>query len=65
MPLYFEKDDQTLLVATNEGRETMAVFRYDPNARKLANSLRNIHALTLVPTPTEVLCRGRCVIPRR
>jgi dipeptidyl aminopeptidase/acylaminoacyl peptidase len=36
VPLAFEADNQTLLVATNEGRDTMAVFRYDPNARKLA-----------------------------
>ncbi len=35
VPLYFEKDNQTLLVATNAGRDTMAVFRYDPNAKKL------------------------------
>ncbi|MEP6608702.1 MAG: alpha/beta fold hydrolase [Burkholderiaceae bacterium] len=35
VPLYFEKDNQTLLVATNAGRETMGVFRYDPNAKKL------------------------------
>ena len=35
VPLYFEKDNQTLLVATNAGRETMAVYRYDPDARKL------------------------------
>ena len=35
VPLYFEKDNQTLLVASNAGRETMAVFRYDPNSKKL------------------------------
>ena len=35
VPLYFEKDNQTLLVATNAGRDTMGVFRYDPNAKKL------------------------------
>lgn len=35
VPLYFEKDNQTLLVASNAGRDTMAVFRYDPNAKKL------------------------------
>lgn len=35
VPLYFEKHNQTLLVATNAGRDTMAVFRYDPNTKKL------------------------------
>jgi dipeptidyl aminopeptidase/acylaminoacyl peptidase len=35
VPLGFEADNQTLLVATNQGRDTMAVWRYDPNARKL------------------------------
>lgn len=35
VPLYFETDNQTLLVATNAGRPTMAVYRYDPNAKKL------------------------------
>jgi len=34
-PLYFESDNQTLLVATNANRETMGIFRYDPNDRKL------------------------------
>ena len=35
VPLAFEADNETLLVATNEGRDTMAVFKYDPNNRKL------------------------------
>ncbi len=35
VPLSFEKDNQTMLVATNAGRDTMAVYRYDPNAKKL------------------------------
>jgi dipeptidyl aminopeptidase/acylaminoacyl peptidase len=35
VPLAFEADDQMLQVATNKGRDTMAVFRYDPNAKKL------------------------------
>lgn len=34
VPLYFEADNKTLLVATNAGRETMAIYRYDPDARK-------------------------------
>ena len=37
VPLAFESDDQTLQVATNAGRDTMAVFRYDPNTRKLGD----------------------------
>jgi len=35
VPLAFESDDKTLQVATNQGRDTMAVYRYDPSARKL------------------------------
>ena len=35
VPLAFETDDQTLQVATNKDRDTMAVYRYDPNAKKL------------------------------
>ncbi len=35
VPLAFESDNQTLQVAYNGGRDTMAVFRYDPNTRKL------------------------------
>lgn len=39
VPLYFENDNQTLVVSTNSGRDTMAVFRYDPNAKKLGEML--------------------------
>jgi dipeptidyl aminopeptidase/acylaminoacyl peptidase len=35
VPLAFEADNQTLQVAFNGGRDTMAVYRYDPNDRKL------------------------------
>jgi dipeptidyl aminopeptidase/acylaminoacyl peptidase len=34
-PLAFESDDQMLQVATNKDRDTMAVFRYNPNTRQL------------------------------
>jgi dipeptidyl aminopeptidase/acylaminoacyl peptidase len=34
-PMFFEADNQTLIVSTNIGRDSMAVYRYDPNARKL------------------------------
>lgn len=34
VPLYFEADNRTLLIATNSGRQTMAIYRYDPDARK-------------------------------
>ncbi|MCX8113708.1 MAG: S9 family peptidase [Burkholderiaceae bacterium] len=34
VPLYFEADNKTLLIATNADRETMAVYRYDPDSRK-------------------------------
>jgi dipeptidyl aminopeptidase/acylaminoacyl peptidase len=35
VPLAFEADNQTLQVAFNGGRDTMAIYRYDPNAGKL------------------------------
>ena len=35
VPLTFDADDQTLQVAYNGGRDTMAVYRYDPNAKKM------------------------------
>ena len=35
VPLAFESDDRTLQVASNAGRDTMAVYRYDPEAKKL------------------------------
>ena len=35
VPLAFESDDRMLQVASNEGRDTMGVFRYDPAAKKL------------------------------
>lgn len=35
VPLAFEEDNQTLQVASNQGRNTMAIFRYDPTTRKL------------------------------
>jgi dipeptidyl aminopeptidase/acylaminoacyl peptidase len=38
-PLAFESDDQTLQVASNKDRDTMAVFRYDPNTKKLGEIL--------------------------
>jgi dipeptidyl aminopeptidase/acylaminoacyl peptidase len=39
VPLAFEADDQTLQVAFNGGRDTMAIFRYDPNARKMGEMI--------------------------
>jgi dipeptidyl aminopeptidase/acylaminoacyl peptidase len=35
VPLSFESDDRTLQVAYNGGRDTMAVYRYDPDEKKL------------------------------
>ena len=35
VPLAFDSDDQTLQVATNQGRDTMAVYRYDLSQKKL------------------------------
>jgi dipeptidyl aminopeptidase/acylaminoacyl peptidase len=39
LPLAFESDDKTLQVASNEGRDTMAVFRFDPNTKKLGEMI--------------------------
>jgi dipeptidyl aminopeptidase/acylaminoacyl peptidase len=39
VPLAFEGDDQMLQVATNKGRDTMAVFRYDPSAKELGEMI--------------------------
>lgn len=35
VPLAFESDNKTLQVAYNGGRDTMAVFRYDPENKKM------------------------------
>jgi dipeptidyl aminopeptidase/acylaminoacyl peptidase len=34
-PLYFESNNQTLLVASNRDRNTMAIYRYDPATKQL------------------------------
>jgi dipeptidyl aminopeptidase/acylaminoacyl peptidase len=34
VPLVFEDDNEHLQVASNHGRDTMAVYRYDPNAKQ-------------------------------
>jgi len=39
VPLAFEADNKTLVVATNQGRDTMAVFKYDPEAKALGELL--------------------------
>ncbi|MBA2547859.1 MAG: S9 family peptidase [Burkholderiaceae bacterium] len=35
IPLTFEADNQTMQVAYNGGRDTMAIYRYDPNTKKM------------------------------
>lgn len=39
VPLAFESDDQTLQVATNAGRNTMAIYRFDPRSKLLGKLL--------------------------
>jgi dipeptidyl aminopeptidase/acylaminoacyl peptidase len=39
VPLAFEADDQMMQVATNINRDTMAVYRYDPNQKKLGEMM--------------------------
>ncbi|MBU6438540.1 MAG: hypothetical protein KGQ77_13515, partial [Betaproteobacteria bacterium] len=39
VPLAFESDDKTLEVATDTGRDTMAVYRFDPATKKLGELL--------------------------
>jgi dipeptidyl aminopeptidase/acylaminoacyl peptidase len=35
VPLDFDDDDKTMFVATNEGRNNMAIYRFDPETNKL------------------------------
>ncbi len=37
VPLAFEADDQMLQVASNKGRDTMAVYRYNPNTKTMGD----------------------------
>jgi dipeptidyl aminopeptidase/acylaminoacyl peptidase len=37
VPLGFEADNKTLLVAFNGGRDTMAIYRYEPETKKLGD----------------------------
>jgi dipeptidyl aminopeptidase/acylaminoacyl peptidase len=39
VPLAFESDDRIMQVATNKGRDTMAVFRYDPDKKELGEQI--------------------------
>ncbi|MGL4230641.1 MAG: prolyl oligopeptidase family serine peptidase [Casimicrobium sp.] len=39
VPLAFESDDRMMQVATNQGRDTMAVFRYDPDKKQLGEQI--------------------------
>jgi dipeptidyl aminopeptidase/acylaminoacyl peptidase len=39
VPLTFTADDQTLEVAFNGGRDTMAVYRYDPNTKTMGEMI--------------------------
>ncbi len=39
VPLAFESDDQTLQIATNKDRDTMAVYRYNPNEKQLGEMI--------------------------
>jgi len=39
VPLTFESNDQTLQVAFNGGRDTMAVYRYDPNTKTMGEMI--------------------------
>jgi dipeptidyl aminopeptidase/acylaminoacyl peptidase len=39
VPLTFESNDQTLQVAFNGGRDTMAVYRYDPNKKTMGEMI--------------------------
>lgn len=39
VPLAFDDDNRTLIVAANQGRDTMALMSYDPKARRLGEVL--------------------------
>jgi dipeptidyl aminopeptidase/acylaminoacyl peptidase len=51
VPLAFESDGTTLQVATNAGRDTMAVFRYDPEAKKLGELIAQHPRYDMGATP--------------
>ncbi len=35
VPIAFDSDDKTLFISTNEGRDNMAIYRFDPEANKI------------------------------
>jgi len=39
VPLAFESDNKTLQIATNRDRDTMAIYRYDPEAKKIGDMI--------------------------
>lgn len=39
VPLAFESDNKTLQIATNRDRDTMAIYRYDPEAKKVGEMI--------------------------
>ncbi len=39
VPIAFESDDRMMQVSTNKGRDTMAVFRYDPDKKELGEQI--------------------------
>ncbi len=53
VPLAFESDDQTMQVATNKDRDTMAVYRYDPNTKKLGEMVASQWARTRKASPFQ------------
>ncbi len=38
-PLYFDDDNETLIVASSMGRDTMAIFKYDPRTKQFGEML--------------------------
>jgi dipeptidyl aminopeptidase/acylaminoacyl peptidase len=39
-PLYFEADNKTLVIAHNQGRENLGIYRFDPEAKKVLDLLQ-------------------------
>ena len=51
VPLAFDTDDRHLYVASNEGRKNMAIFRYDPEERKVVEMIAQHPQYDLGATP--------------
>ena len=64
VPLGFDADDKQLIVASNEGRRNMAIFRYDPEAKKLGELIAQHPQYDLGASPQGADLDSLIVDPR-